>query len=316
MDPRLNAIAAEHGVFLRREALALGYDDRVIARRISDGEWVRVRRGAFAPTVLWNALGVVGRRRLVARAALRTARTHVLLSHTTAADALGAAVWDLPDVVHLTRTDGRAGRSEAGIQQHRGAIVVDDVTVREGLMVTSGTRTALDITTIADIEHSLVPVDDLLHRGETTPQLLTAALETRTYWPRSLTSDLVVRLADGRSESVGETRCRFLCWAQGLPAPIPQYEIKDRSGRVVARVDLAWPELGVFLEFDGRVKYEKFLRDGESVTDAVLREKRREQLVCELTGWRCIRVVWADLYAPELTAARIRALFRTGTGVA
>lgn len=82
---------------------------------------------------------------------------------------------------------------------------------------------------------------------------------------------------------------------------------------MIARVDFAWPELGVFMEFDGRVKYEKFLREGESVTDAVLREKRREQLICELTGWRCIRIVWADLYTPELTAARIRSLFRPGS---
>jgi hypothetical protein len=42
----------------------------------------------------------------------------------------------------------------------------------------------------------------------------------------------------------------------------------------------------------------------------VLREKRREELICELTGWRCIRIVWADLYAPVKTADRIRAMFR------
>ena len=32
---------------------------------------------------------------------------------------------------------------------------------------------------------------------------------------------------------------------------------------MIHRVDLAWPEYGVFLEFDGRVKYEKYLREGE-----------------------------------------------------
>jgi hypothetical protein len=44
------------------------------------------------------------------------------------------------------------------------------------------------------------------------------------------------------------------------------------------------------------------------VTDAVLREKRREERVCEITGWKCIRIIWADLYDPERTAARIRAV--------
>ena len=33
-------------------------------------------------------------------------------------------------------------------------------------------------------------------------------------------------------------------------------------------------------------------------------------MICRLTGWRCIRIVWADLYQPEVTAARIRAMFR------
>jgi len=316
MDPRLNAIAAEHGVFLRREALALGYDDRAIARRVRNGQWVRVRTGAFVPAGAWAALDAVGRRRVVTGAALRTVRTHVVLSHTTAADALGAAVWDMSDVVHLTRTDGRAGRSAAGIKQHRGVIHGDEVTCREGRLLTTGTRTALDITTIADVEHSLVTVNDLLRRGETTHELLTHALTTRVFWPHSLTSDLVERLADGRVESVGESRFLYLCWAQGLPLPIPQYEIKDRSGRVIARVDFAWPELGVFVEFDGKVKYQQFLRPGESVTDAVLREKRREEMVCELTGLRCIRVVWADLYVPARTAARVRAMFRPSTVIA
>ena len=55
-----------------------------------------------------------------------------------------------------------------------------------------------------------------------------------------------------------------LMLAAGLPAPVPQYKIRDGSGRVVHRVDFAWPELGVFLEFDGKVKYEKYLRSGQT----------------------------------------------------
>jgi hypothetical protein len=71
-------------------------------------------------------------------------------------------------------------------------------------------------------------------------------------------------------------------------------------------LDFAWPELGIWLEFDGKVKYEKHLREGESVTDAVLREKRREQVISELTGWRCFRITWADLEEPEKLARRLR----------
>ena len=49
---------------------------------------------------------------------------------------------------------------------------------------------------------------------------------------------------------------------------------------------------------------------GERASDVVIREKRREELVCRLTGWRCIRITWADLDDPARLAALIReALF-------
>ena len=79
---------------------------------------------------------------------------------------------------------------------------------------------------------------------------------------------------------------------------------------MIARLDFAWPELGVWLEFDGREKYVKHLREGESVVDAVLREKQRESTIIELTGWRCIRITWADLDRPDATVARILAVLR------
>ena len=67
-------------------------------------------------------------------------------------------------------------------------------------------------------------------------------------------------------------------WRGGLPKPLSQYAVVDGHGRTVARLDFAWPEFGVFLEFDGKEKYTKYLKEGESVVDAVLREKKREEL--------------------------------------
>ncbi len=40
----------------------------------------------------------------------------------------------------------------------------------------------------------------------------------------------------------------------------------------------------------------------------MLREKRREEAILELTGWRIIRLTWEDLAHPAATAARIRRL--------
>jgi hypothetical protein len=311
MDAHLRLLIAEHGVFTRKEALALGYHDHAIAMLVRSGAWVRVRRGAYVFGEGWAALSDGERYAVLCRAAVRQARTEVVLSHLSAANEYGTPLWDCDlTQVHLTRRDGRSGRAEAGIVQHRGLIDEGDVTERNGLVVMSGTRTALELTTMLDVEHAVVEIDHLLHNGHTTRERLRARAETMSCWPKTLTTDLILRLVDGRSESVGESRARYLCWTQHLPAPIPNYPILDAAGVEIARVDLAWPELGVFLEFDGRVKYETLRRDGESVSDCVLREKRRESTICELTGWRCIRIVWSDLYRPAEVADRIRHLFR------
>ena len=311
MEARLRALVAEHGVFTRKEALAAGYHDHAIAGLVRAGVWVRVRRGAYVFGDGWAGLTDNERYGVLCRAAVRQANARVVLSHTSSANEYGAPLWECDlTTVHLTRPDERAGRAEAGIVQHRGVIAEGDLVDRNGREVMSGTRTALELTLLLDVEHALVEIDYLLHQGFTTMEMLRTRYECMAHWPRSLTTDLVLRLADGRSESVGETRARFLCWAQHLPAPIPNYPIHDERGVEIARVDLAWPQLGVFLEFDGKKKYEEHRREGESVVDCVLREKQRESRIVELTGWRCIRIVWADLYKPADTAARIRSLFR------
>lgn len=311
MDPLLELICHEHGVFLRSEAEALGYHDHAIAKAVASGKWVRVRRGAYVLAHIHSALDLTGRYDLLCRAAVRQARTPVVLSHTSALAQWGCPLWEAGlTEVHLTRPDGRTQRREAQINSHRGVLADGDVVDLNGLAVTSAVRAALEYTTVTDVEHSLVEVDDLLHRKLVDLAALRARYAAMAQWPGTLITDLVLRLADGRSESVGETRARYLVWSQGLPAPKVNYPILDEHGREVARVDLAWPDLGLFLEFDGKVKYQTLLKEGESPSDVVFREKQREDMICRLTGWRCIRIVWADLYKPEVTAANIRAMFR------
>lgn len=312
MDPALDQICDRHGVFLRSEAEALGYHDHAISTLVRTHVWHRVRHGAYCSGERWDRLTREERYAIRCRAAVRQARTRVLLSHVSAANEWAAPLWDVDLIfVDLTRRDNRSGRKEAGIRQHRGLLQDGDVEEVHGVFVVSPTRTALEVTTLLDVEHSLVVVDDLLHRRLTDPARLASRYATMNRWPDTLRTDLILRLADGRAESVGETRLRYLCWAQGLPAPVVNHEIVDADGRVVARVDLAWPELGVYAEFDGALKYGRLLRAGESVKDAVVREQRREEMIDRITGWSCVRVVWADLDRPVETADRIRARFRS-----
>ncbi|MBA3781715.1 MAG: type IV toxin-antitoxin system AbiEi family antitoxin domain-containing protein [Nocardioides sp.] len=298
-----------HGVvFLRREAMAEGYSDRAIAAQVKSGEWHRVRRGAYCSGALWGSLSRADQHRVLARAVLRTAHPTSVLSHQSAAIEHGAPVWGVPlNQVHLTRTDGKAGRREAGLVHHRGALPQEHVVTLNGVPVTSATRVAVEVTTVASVESALVTVNGLLHAKATTQQAISALVNDFRFWPHSLAADLVMRLADHRIESPGESRFLYLCWNQHLPRPKPQVWVYE-AGRRVARLDFAWPEYGVFVEFDGREKYVRFRREGETLDQFLMREKKREERVCLLTGWVCIRISWADLSQPEVTARRIRRL--------
>jgi hypothetical protein len=296
----------------RHRLIDEGWSDRGIARMVAASKWARVRRGVYVDMAAWKLLDGPGRHELVARAVVHQGKTELVVSHASGLPFHNAPTWgfDLSEV-DVTRTDEKTGRREAGVRQHRGKIVPGDVVLKHGLKVMHPTRLSLEVTTLVGVEPALVVVNHFLHCKLTTIERLEERYARgMVHWEGTLCTDVVLRLADPRVESVGESRTLHLCWSQHLPRPIPNYKIRNAAGKVVARVDFAWPELGVFLEFDGKVKYLRHLREGESVTDAVVREKRREEMICELTGWRCIRIVWADLERPEHTAARIRHLFR------
>ena len=298
-------------VMLRGELLDLGYQDKAIARLVREGTWVKLRHGAYTESATWAELDERGRHALRARAVALQARTPVVVSHVSGCTFYDAPSWGLDlTTVHVTREDGKAGRREAGVDQHSGALQDGDVVAVDGLPVMSATRVALETTMVAPVEASLGVVNHLLHANHTTLSLLRERYAGMGQWPGSLTTDLVLRLADPRVESLGETRCCYLFFANGLPKPDLQHTITDRSGRVIARVDFAWPELGVFVEFDGRVKYEKLLKPGQSASDVVIAEKRREELICRLTGWRCLRLTWRDLEDPRDFLASLWALLK------
>jgi hypothetical protein len=98
----------------------------------------------------------------------------------------------------------------------------------------------------------------------------------------------------------------------GLPEPVLQFEVRDAAGTFVGRTDFAWPEYGLLGEFDGFSKYGRLRRPGETVEEAVVREKTREDLLREVTGWLMIRLIWRELFTPDATAARLRAQLLRG----
>jgi hypothetical protein len=81
-------------------------------------------------------------------------------------------------------------------------------------------------------------------------------------------------LADGLAGSPQETRPRLLLGRAGLPALVAQFRVFDEEG-FVARVDFAYPDLRIAIEYDGL---------GHSRREAFLRGRRRlNRLVA--AGW-------------------------------
>jgi hypothetical protein len=128
-------------------------------------------------------------------------------------------------------------------------------------------------------------------------------------WPGIRSARRTVDFLDVRSESAGESVSRVRIHEAGLPAPIPQFEVFDERGRFIARVDFGFPEKRTIGEFDGKAKYGELLKPGQTSREAMIAEKRREDLLRDL-GWQVMRWMWADLYRGDAIADQMRRAFR------
>jgi hypothetical protein len=119
-------------------------------------------------------------------------------------------------------------------------------------------------------------------------------------------------LLDPRSESPGESVSRVRLHEDGLPAPELQQDIYDENGRFIARVDFCWKERRTIGEFDGKIKYGKLRKPGQSLEDAIYAEKLREDAIRDL-GWQVVRWIWADLYRRGVIRDRVLRAFARGS---
>jgi hypothetical protein len=213
------------------------------------------------------------------------------------------------DVVDVTRLASGASRQQPDVRHHVGVLDENDLVQVGEFIVTSPDRAVIETATLVPVESGLVSADSALHRGACTPDGLRAFFDRVNNWPHSQRIHVVLHHMDGRAENPGESRSRYLFWREGLPLPDLQRDVLD-GGRVIAVTDFAWDEHQLFGEFDGKEKYVRYLRPGENPGDAVFREKKREDLIRRITGWRFIRLTWADLYHPGRTAASIRSMMR------
>jgi hypothetical protein len=296
-------------ITLRRELVAAGWTDRDIARQVRRGTLTKVRYGAYVRSELVQDLDPVGMMRVRSRAVLRTAHPESVLGQQCALAEYAVPLWGVDlTTTHVTRTDGRAGRREAGVAHHRGRLSDEEWTTREGVRLVRPARAAIEVVTTHPPEVGLVVVSGVLHLGLASRKELHDAAARASRWPNSLNVRLVLARADARLTSVAEARTWHLFHQHHVPRPEMQVEVHDDDRALLGIVDFLWRSRRVFLEFDGRIKYEHFRRPGETLEQYLLREKRREELICQVTGWVCIRITWADLERPVVTARRIRKL--------
>jgi hypothetical protein len=310
MDP-LRVIVDQIGFFTRAMADACGYDDRSVAAMVRAKVWHRVRRGYYVFADTWSGLDPVGRHLVLCRCVLHSLGDSVALSHVSGAFAHGLSCWNIPlDRVHVTRLDGGAGRLEAGVVHHEGLCLDDDIVTVDGMRALKPARCALETGSLTSNEGALVVLDSALFLRRTGEGELAEQFGLMSHWPHMRHLHIPVRMSTPLSESVGESRGRWLFWTLGLPAPQCQFKIYDSLGALVARCDWGWPRHGLLGEFDGRQKYGRLLKPGEDPGDVMFAEKRREDLVRELTGMRMVRLVWDDYDRPRLTGDRLSRLMR------
>jgi very-short-patch-repair endonuclease len=138
----------------------------------------------------------------------------------------------------------------------------------------------LDANIDSALRRELVTLDELRRtstrlatKGRPGGRLFRAAVETR---------DDVSRLP----ESVPERLLADMLVRQGLPAPVHQHVIRDEVGAFVARVDLAYPQWTVVIEYDS-VKH-------HTGTAAHIHDSKRRDAIGDC-GYAVLTATVADL---------------------
>jgi very-short-patch-repair endonuclease len=240
---------------------------------VRTGRWQRVQLGVYAdgPEPLTE---------------LDRERAKVLARDTAARGTLAGVLHGL-DSVEL---DGRPTR--------RSDVDPNHLIVVAGLPCADGWQTVVDLAAILDDDTLEQALESALRKRLTSVD----ALRTIPWrWPGAARLNRVLRRRGNvpPTESLLETlMVQVARLVPGLGDPTRQHIVTWPDGTFIARVDLCWPELGLFIELDGRQ------HEDQPVYDA-----HRETAVIAATGWLVGRFTWHEVRrTPRTTARRLAAL--------
>lgn len=240
--------AAHHSVFSLAEAAAAGLTEPQIRFRAAHF-WVRRYDGVF------RMAGAAPSWRGDLRAATLAAGHGAAISHRSA-----AAIYELPsgrhDVTELTtpRWD-RSVRPGLIVHESR-RLDTADIREVDGIPVTTPELLLLHL---AALRPSANYIEMIIHAAR-RKHLITYASTRQTFdrhARRGLTGTRALRIALDRwdpsqrpTESEMETMLLQAIRSHGLREPVLQFEVHDARGAMVGRVDAAYPEAFLAIEYD------------------------------------------------------------------
>ena len=156
--------------------------------------------------------------------------------------------------------------------------------------------TAVDLVRFTSGDDAVVLLDHLVRERLVDLAAVRADLAVRGPCLGLARARRAARLADGRAGSQQETRLRLLMLRGGLPPPVPQFDVRDGDG-FVGRVDFAYPDLRLAVEYDGLYHAE---------TKTFFADRRRLDRLTA-AGWTVLHVTAEEMHHPARLVARIQA---------
>ncbi|MFY9917345.1 MAG: hypothetical protein WAL26_02965 [Mycobacterium sp.] len=161
-------------------------------------------------------------------------------------------------------------------------LLPDEIVVLGEMGVTTPARTMFDLGRhITSRTAAVQRLDALANATDVKPvdvETVMAAHPGARHLPRL---QRVLSLVDGGAESPQETIARLALIDAGLPPPKTQFRVFDNYGQFVARLDMAYDEVKVGIEYDGPQHW----------TDPAVRQRDIDkQFALNELGWLIIRV--------------------------
>lgn len=266
-----------------------GIGPRRLRNLIAGGTLQRIRRGAYIYNHNADQLSPDDRLRVRCIAAHAVGFQGVF-SHESAAALWGLDLLTVPQMLDAySRSHCITDRER--IHRHKTAITPEEVTRLPGtsIMVTTVARTLQDCARTMPFREAVVLADSIMRRGLLEPNEVIEILLNLTGYGGS-SGRALAQAVDASSESAGESLTRCLLMEHRLPSPVTQYPVSCEGRNY--RVDFAWPESRVILEFDGEQKYVD--HPGRDRYEAA-----RDRALAR-AGWTVVHLTWADIFNKEL----------------